>query len=264
MKKQVAAGHQAYVVYPVIEEGGKEAELKAAIKMHEQLRSREFSSLRVGLLHGRMSAEEKDRTMADFKRGEVHVLVSTTVIEVGVDVPNANVMVIEHAERFGLSQMHQLRGRIGRGAAKSYCILMTGGKVSIEAQQRLDAMTRTQNGSRLPNSTCSSAAPASSSAPGRRACQTFAWRICCVTAICWRPRARKLATFSPAQTPTSTNPRSTARSPTCEVTGTAATDWWKWDSSWEWQAYDISNRTLTGAVLYGIEGSLLAFPTVSS
>ncbi len=146
VKKQVAAGHQAYVVYPVIEEGAMEGELKAAIKMHERLRSHEFASLRVGLLHGRMSAEEKDATMADFKRGEIHVLVSTTVIEVGVDVPNANVMVIEHAERFGLSQMHQLRGRIGRGAAKSYCILMTGGKVSIEAQQRLDAMARTQDG----------------------------------------------------------------------------------------------------------------------
>jgi len=146
VKKQVAAGHQAYVVYPVIEEGAMEGELKAAIKMHERLRTREFSSLRVGLLHGRMSAEDKEATMADFKKGAIDVLVSTTVIEVGVDVPNANVMVIEHAERFGLSQMHQLRGRIGRGAAKSYCVLMTGGKVSIEAQQRLDAMVRTQNG----------------------------------------------------------------------------------------------------------------------
>ena len=146
VKKQVAAGHQAYVVYPVIEEGAMEAELKAAIKMHESLRTHEFSSLRVGLLHGRMSADEKDATMAAFKRGEIHVLVSTTVIEVGVDVPNANVMVIEHAERFGLSQLHQLRGRIGRGAAKSYCILMTGGKVSVEAHERLDAMVRTQNG----------------------------------------------------------------------------------------------------------------------
>ncbi len=146
VKKQVTAGHQAYVVYPVIEEGAMEGELKAAIKMHERLRTREFSSLRVGLLHGRMSAEDKEATMADFKKGAIDVLVSTTVIEVGVDVPNANVMVIEHAERFGLSQMHQLRGRIGRGAAKSYCVLMTGGKVSIEAQQRLDAMVRTQNG----------------------------------------------------------------------------------------------------------------------
>ena len=146
VRKQVAAGHQAYIVYPVIEEGAMEGELKAAIKMHDRLRTHEFSSLRVGLLHGRMSADEKDTTMAGFKRGEIQVLVSTTVIEVGVDVPNANVMVVEHAERFGLSQLHQLRGRIGRGAAKSYCVLMTGRKVSIEAQQRLDALVRTQNG----------------------------------------------------------------------------------------------------------------------
>ena len=123
-----------------------EGELKAAIKMHDRLRTHEFASLHVGLLHGRMSADDKDATMASFKRGEIDVLVSTTVIEVGVDVANANIMVIEHAERFGLSQLHQLRGRIGRGAAKSYCVLMTGGKVSIEAQQRLDAMVRTQNG----------------------------------------------------------------------------------------------------------------------
>ena len=114
--------------------------------MHERLRTHEFSDLRVGLLHGRMSADEKDATMAAFKSGEINVLVATTVIEVGVDVPNANIMVIEHAERFGLSQLHQLRGRIGRGAAKSYCVLMTGGKVSVEAQQRLDAMVHTQNG----------------------------------------------------------------------------------------------------------------------
>jgi len=146
VRKQAAAGHQAYIVYPVIEEGAMEGELKAAIKMHDRLRTHEFPSLRVGLLHGRMSADEKDATMAEFKRGEIQVLVSTTVIEVGVDVPNANVMVVEHAERFGLSQLHQLRGRIGRGAAKSFCILMTGGKVSVEAQQRLDALVRTQNG----------------------------------------------------------------------------------------------------------------------
>jgi ATP-dependent DNA helicase RecG len=146
VRKQVRAGRQAYLVYPVIEEGAMEGELKAAIKMFEQLRSTEFSSLHVGLLHGRMSADEKDATMASFQRGEIDVLVSTTVIEVGVDVANATVMVVEHAERFGLSQMHQLRGRIGRGAAKSYCILMTGGKVSVEAEQRLKAMVDTQNG----------------------------------------------------------------------------------------------------------------------
>ena len=146
VRKQVAAGRQAYIVYPVIEEGAMEGELKAAIKMYEQLRKREFSGLRVGLLHGRMSAEEKDATMASFQRGDIDVLVSTTVIEVGVDVANANIMVVEHAERFGLSQLHQLRGRIGRGSAKSYCVLMTGGKVSVEAEQRLEAMVRTQNG----------------------------------------------------------------------------------------------------------------------
>jgi ATP-dependent DNA helicase RecG len=146
VRKQVAAGGQAYVVYPVIEEGALGGELKAAIQMYEQLRQNELSGLRVGLLHGRMSADEKDATMASFQSGAIDVLVSTTVIEVGVDVANASVMVIEHAERFGLSQLHQLRGRIGRGSAKSHCILMTGGKVSPEAEERLRAMVRTQNG----------------------------------------------------------------------------------------------------------------------
>jgi ATP-dependent DNA helicase RecG len=146
VRQQVTAGRQAYVVYPVIEEAALEGELKAAVKMYEQLRRRDLEGLRVGLLHGRMTADEKDATMAGFQRGEIDVLVSTTVIEVGVDVPNASVMVIEHAERFGLSQLHQLRGRIGRGAAQSYCVLMTGGKVSPEAEERLQAMVRTQNG----------------------------------------------------------------------------------------------------------------------
>jgi len=98
------------------------------------------------LLHGRMSADEKELTMQQFQRDDIQVLVSTTVIEVGVDVPNATVMVVEHAERFGLAQLHQLRGRIGRGAAKSYCVLMTGGKISPEGEERLRAMTRTQDG----------------------------------------------------------------------------------------------------------------------
>jgi ATP-dependent DNA helicase RecG len=209
VRKQVAAGHQAYVVYPLIEEqggGGDEEEpkdphlpkpgrcgapsglgapsgsgtratsrasvktqsalakksgrkkqagakqgsmwsgLKAAVKMHDELRKKIFPDLRIGLLHGRMDADEKDHVMRQFQRGEIDVLVSTTVIEVGVDVPNASVMVVEHAERFGLSQLHQLRGRIGRGAAKSYCILMTGGKISPEGERRLDAMVRTTDG----------------------------------------------------------------------------------------------------------------------
>ncbi len=144
VRKQVAAGHQTYVVYPVIEEN-EETELKAAVKMYKEL-SRLFADLRVGLLHGRMEAGLKDQVMRLFQKGELDILVSTTVVEVGVDVANANVMVIEHAERFGLAQLHQLRGRIGRGAAKSYCVLMTGGKVSEDGERRLDAMVRTNDG----------------------------------------------------------------------------------------------------------------------
>jgi ATP-dependent DNA helicase RecG len=147
VRKIVSAGQQAYVVYPVIEENEeKDTGLKAAIKMYDELRKKVFPELKLGLLHGRMSADEKDEIMRRFKAGELHILVATTVIEVGVDVPNASVMVIEHAERFGLSQMHQLRGRIGRGSAKSYCVLMTGGKISEEAQQRLDTMVATTDG----------------------------------------------------------------------------------------------------------------------
>jgi ATP-dependent DNA helicase RecG len=145
VRKQVAAGHQVYVVYPVIAEN-EESELKAAIKMYRELSGKIFADLKVGLLHGRLDADLKDQVMRMFQRGELQILVATTVIEVGVDVPNATVMVIEHAERFGLAQLHQLRGRIGRGAAKSYCILMTGGKVSEEGQRRLDAMVRTNDG----------------------------------------------------------------------------------------------------------------------
>ncbi|HEX3940159.1 MAG TPA: ATP-dependent DNA helicase RecG [Acidobacteriaceae bacterium] len=120
--------------------------LKAATAMYEQLREGALQGLRLGLLHGRMDANEKEIVMRRFQRGEVDVLIATTVIEVGVDVANATVMIIEHAERFGLAQMHQLRGRVGRGAAKSYCILMTGAKPSAQAEERLDAMVRTQDG----------------------------------------------------------------------------------------------------------------------
>jgi ATP-dependent DNA helicase RecG len=145
LRKQVAAGHQAYVVYPVIEEN-EERELKAAVQMYDKLRKSILRDLRIGLLHGQLESTEKDAVMQRFQRGELDVLVATTVIEVGVDVPNANLMIVEHAERFGLAQLHQLRGRIGRGAAKSYCVLVTGGKVSEEAEQRLDAMVRTSDG----------------------------------------------------------------------------------------------------------------------
>jgi len=145
VRREIAAGHQAYVVYPVIEEN-EERELKAAEQMHRQLREKVFPNLHVGLLHGRLDADTKERIMREFQRGEIEILVATTVIEVGVDVSNATVMVIEHADRFGLAQLHQLRGRIGRGAAKSYCVLMHGGKVSEEGQRRLDAMARTNDG----------------------------------------------------------------------------------------------------------------------
>jgi ATP-dependent DNA helicase RecG len=145
VRKQVTAGYQAYVVYPVIEEN-EESELKAAMKMYGELSKKIFPDLSVAVLHGRMDADLKEQVMRLFQQGKIQILVSTTVIEVGVDVPNAAVMVIEHAERFGLAQLHQLRGRIGRGAAKSYCILMTGGKISEEGERRLDAMVRTTDG----------------------------------------------------------------------------------------------------------------------
>ncbi len=194
LRRQVAQGRQAYIVYPVIEgakddqpeldfcqDEGESAEtasagrrgsakrktadlfpssaqeaspnarsgLRSAVEMHEKLRGGALAGLRMGLLHGRLDADEKDVMMRRFQRGEIDVLVSTTVIEVGVDVPNATVMVVDHAERFGLAQLHQLRGRVGRGAAKSYCILMTGERVSDVGEERLNAMVRTQDGFEL-------------------------------------------------------------------------------------------------------------------
>jgi ATP-dependent DNA helicase RecG len=191
VRKQVAQGRQAYLVYPIIEgsrddqpeldfphddepasesasqQVGKSAtktvskkksaktnnlfpvtktNLRSATEMFDDLRTGALSGLRLGLLHGRLSADEKEVTMARFHRGEIDVLVATTVIEVGVDVANASVMVIDHAERFGLAQMHQLRGRVGRGASKSFCILMTGGNVTEQAELRLNAMIQTQDG----------------------------------------------------------------------------------------------------------------------
>ena len=123
--------------------------LKSAVEMHDKLSKGALAGLRVGLLHGRLDADEKEIIMRRFQRGEIDVLVATTVIEVGVDVPNATVMVVEHAERFGLAQLHQLRGRVGRGAAKSYCILLTGPRISPLGEERLNAMVRTQDGFEL-------------------------------------------------------------------------------------------------------------------
>jgi ATP-dependent DNA helicase RecG len=144
VRQEVEAGRQAYIVYPVIEES--RLELKAAIEEYERLSKEVFPKLRVGLLHGRLPSEEKEAVMQRFRANELQILVSTTVIEVGVDVPNATVMVIEHAERFGLAQLHQLRGRIGRGGGRSHCILVAPVRMTDEARARLEIMVRTSNG----------------------------------------------------------------------------------------------------------------------
>ena len=144
VRREVEAGHQAYIVYPVIEES--KLELKAGMEEFERLSREVFAKFKVGLLHGRLSSDEKDDVMQRFRKNEVQILVATTVVEVGVDVPNATVMVIEHAERFGLSQLHQLRGRIGRGAAKSHCVLVGPIRMTDEARARLETMVRTCDG----------------------------------------------------------------------------------------------------------------------
>jgi len=144
LKNQVDQGRQAYVVYPVIEESETNA-VKAAEKMFEHLSREVFPSIAVGLMHGRLTADQKEYTMEGFKKGEIKILVATTVIEVGVDVPNATVMVIEQAERFGLAQLHQLRGRVGRGAAQSYCILITE-RLGDTAKERIRTLVDSNDG----------------------------------------------------------------------------------------------------------------------
>ena len=145
VSREVAAGRQVYIVYPLVEETEK-MELLAANEMAENYRQKIFPHLSIGLLTGRMTSREKDTVMERFRSGEYQVLVSTTVIEVGVDVPNANLMVVEHAERFGLFQLHQLRGRVGRGTNRSTCLLMEGVHISDEARQRLQVISRTNSG----------------------------------------------------------------------------------------------------------------------
>jgi ATP-dependent DNA helicase RecG len=150
-RKAIRKGKTAELFPKTAQEANPSAKsgLKSAVEMHEKLRTGPLAGLRLGLLHGRLDADEKEIIMRRFQRGEIDVLVATTVIEVGVDVPNATVMVVEHAERFGLAQLHQLRGRVGRGAAKSYCILITGEHVSPLGEERLNAMVRTQDGFEL-------------------------------------------------------------------------------------------------------------------
>ncbi len=148
IRRTVADGHQVYVVYPLVEESEK-SDLRAATEMADHLSTQMFPDLRVGLLHGRMKGAEKEQVMNSFSRGELDILVSTTVIEVGVDVANATLMIIEHAERFGLAQLHQLRGRVGRGAAKSACILVGNPGDSPEARKRLEIMCESNDGFKI-------------------------------------------------------------------------------------------------------------------
>jgi ATP-dependent DNA helicase RecG len=148
VKRELDAGRQAYIVYPLVEESEKEA-LRDATTMTKELRTAVFPGYRVGLVHGRMKAEEKESVMRSFRAGEIQLLVSTTVIEVGVDVPNATVMVVEHAERFGLSQLHQLRGRVGRGAAQATCILVAPYRRGEDVHKRLQTMAATVDGFRI-------------------------------------------------------------------------------------------------------------------
>jgi ATP-dependent DNA helicase RecG len=148
IEREIKLGRQAYVVYPLIDESAK-LDLKAAKLMYEELRDQVFPEFNVGLLHGKMKQGEKEAVMSDFVSGRMQILVSTTVIEVGVDVPNASLMVIEHAERFGLSQLHQLRGRVGRGSEQSFCVLLTGDKRTAVARERLGIMEETNDGFRI-------------------------------------------------------------------------------------------------------------------
>ncbi|MBM9499989.1 ATP-dependent DNA helicase RecG [Leptospira sp. 201903071] len=145
IRKYVSSGRQCYIVYPLVEESEK-VDLKSCIEAYEQLKHEIFPDFQVGLVHGKMDTEEKDRVMKEFSKNRIQILVSTTVIEVGIDVPNSTVMMIEHADRFGISQLHQLRGRVGRGDQESFCILMTDSKVTDDARVRLDAMVNLSDG----------------------------------------------------------------------------------------------------------------------
>jgi ATP-dependent DNA helicase RecG len=144
---QIEKGRQAYVVYPLVEESEK-IDLKNAIEEFEKLQH-SYPKIKFGILHGRMKPAEKDDIMNSFRKGDIQVLVSTTVIEVGVDVPNANLIIIEHSERFGLSQLHQLRGRVGRGQHKSYCVLVLSYASSDESKTRAEIMEKYIDGFKI-------------------------------------------------------------------------------------------------------------------
>ena len=144
IRREIAQGRQAYIILPMIEESEK-LDVRAAVAEHQRLSEQVFPNFQVGLLHGRMSSAEKEQSLREFRDRQTEIIVSTTVIEVGVDVPNATVMLIENAERFGLSQLHQLRGRVGRGTHQSHCLLLLGNN-SPEARQRLEILAQSQDG----------------------------------------------------------------------------------------------------------------------
>ncbi len=148
VRDEVNSGRQAYIICPLVEESEK-SDLKAAAQMADELQTGAFPEFRIGLLHGRLKPEEKEAVMAAFKANEINILVATTVIEVGIDVPNATVMVVEHAERFGLSQLHQLRGRVGRGSHNSHCMLIASDRLSDDGVRRLRVMEATADGFKI-------------------------------------------------------------------------------------------------------------------
>lgn len=145
IRKYVGSGRQCYIVYPLVEESEK-VDLESCTVAYENLRTNVFPELKIGLLHGKMKSAEKESVMEKFKLGEIQILVTTTVVEVGVDVPNATILVVEHADRFGISQLHQLRGRVGRSDIESFCILMTGDFISDEGRDRLEALVASNDG----------------------------------------------------------------------------------------------------------------------
>jgi ATP-dependent DNA helicase RecG len=148
VRSEIKKGHQAFVIFPLVEESTVLTELKAATQEHERLSKEIFPDLKLGLLHGRMKSDEKEKVMEDFKLKRYDILVATSVVEVGIDIPNATVIMIEDAERFGLSQLHQFRGRVGRSEHQSYCFLFTGSKTT-KAKSRLGAMEKTSNGFKI-------------------------------------------------------------------------------------------------------------------
>ena len=188
VRAEVAAGHQAYVVCPLIEESEK-LEVRSAEATYAELEPGPLAGLRLALLHGRMRPAEKEVTMELFRSGQLDVLVATTVIEVGVDVPNATVMVILDADRFGIAQLHQLRGRVGRGADQSYCYLVGAGRPRTPSVGWRRWWPR-PTASSWPRSTSRCGARAPSSTVARRVATTSSWRHCCATGRWWPMPAR--------------------------------------------------------------------------